>query len=108
MIAGKRNAGGLRAPRLSSRPWPSRRTATLLRVERLESRTLMAAPVAATDLPNETLVNALGLGHLSSGTEVVEQGSLGNGPAGAADVEWYSFTLDRPAQITMELGRLEQ
>ena len=71
----------------------------------------MAAPVAVSpgvtpaDLPNETLDAAIELGHLSSDTEVVEQGSLGNGPAGVADVEWYTFTLDRPTLIIAKLGR---
>lgn len=65
----------------------------------------MAAPVG---VPNETLDHALALGDLSLGVGVVEQGSLGKGPASAADVEWYSFTLDQPAKITAELGRLDQ
>src|SRR5207248_1986511 len=111
MIAGKRNPASLRASRLPSRPWHARRTAARLRVERLESRSLMAAPVAAgpgvtpADLAHETLDYAIDLGHVSSGTTVLEHGSLGNGPAGAADVEWYSFTLDHPALVTWELNR---
>ena len=56
-------------------------------------------------MPNETLDAAIELWHLSCGTEVVEQGSLGNGLAGAADVEWYTFTLDRPALIISKLER---
>ena len=44
VIAGERKPGGLRTSRLASRPWPSRRTAARPRFERLESRSLMAAP----------------------------------------------------------------
>jgi hypothetical protein len=56
-------------------------------------------------VPNETLDQAVELGTINSGTEVVGQGSLGTGPAGAADVEWYSFVLDQPARIASELSR---
>jgi hypothetical protein len=54
-------------------------------------------------VPNETLDQAVDLGNVSSGTQLLTQGSLGNGPAGAADVEWYSFTLDQPARIVSNL-----
>ncbi len=73
----------------------------------------MAAPVAvspaviAVDLPNETLDAAVELGNLSASTQPqpVEYGSLGNGSAGSADVEWYTFTLDRPTLVIAKLGR---
>ena len=91
-----------------------RRTATLPRVEGLESRSLMAVTVAANlavtqaQLPNETLDQAVDLGNLSSGNEILDHGSLGDGPAGAADVQWYSFTLDQPARVTSELKADQQ
>jgi methionine-rich copper-binding protein CopC len=71
----------------------------------------MAAPVgasaaaAADALAHETLDQAIDLGHVSPGTQDQEQGSIGSGPEGAADVEWFSFTLDGPAQVTWELTR---
>ena len=110
MIVAKRNVSGLRASRLPSRPRPARRNATLPRVESLESRALMAAGsgLSQADLAHETLDYAVDLGHINIDTSVLEEGSLGNGPEGAADVEWYSFTLDRPSLVTMELQRQVQ
>ncbi|MGO9601762.1 MAG: Ig-like domain-containing protein [Isosphaeraceae bacterium] len=54
-------------------------------------------------VPNETLDQAVDLGDASIGSQLEEQGSLGKGPAGAADVEWYSFSLDQPARIVTNL-----
>ena len=71
----------------------------------------MAAPVGASAgaeadaLAHETLDQAIDLGHVSPGTQDQEQGSIGSGPEGAADVEWFSFTLDGPARVTWELTR---
>ena len=65
----------------------------------------MAASLTPTAPPNETLDAAIELGHLSPGTEVEDHGSIGNGPAGGADVEWYTFTLDRPALTVSKLER---
>ena len=56
-------------------------------------------------LPNETLNAAFELGHLGTGMNVDESGSIGNGPAGGAGVEWYTFTLDQPALIISKLAR---
>ena len=85
---------------------PTAATSREPRVEDAHGRALAVSPgVTPADLPNETLDAAIELGHLSAGTEVEEHGSLGNGPAGAADVEWYTFTLDRPTLIISKLGR---
>jgi hypothetical protein len=56
-------------------------------------------------LANETLDQAINLGQMSAGAMLQEVGSIGGGPAGAADVEWYSFTLDGPARVTGEVMR---
>ncbi len=56
-------------------------------------------------MPNETLDAAYELGHLSIGSEFEDHGSIGNGPAGGADVEWYTYTLDQPALIVATLER---
>ena len=67
------------------------------------------APVLTPfEVPNETLDQAIDLGSVSPGTRYQENGSLGDGPDGAADVEWYSFTLDGPARVTGELLRQDQ
>ena len=63
--------------------------------------------LTSAELAHETLDSALDLGRVSSGARVLDQGSLGNGPAGAADVEWYSFTLDQPAQVNSVLSPRE-
>ncbi len=71
----------------------------------------MAAPLGASPGPtadalaHETLDQAIDLGHVSPGAQDQEQGSIGSGPEGAADVEWFSFTLDGPARVTWELTR---
>jgi hypothetical protein len=75
------------------------------RFERLEPRSLLAASLTPAAPPNETLDAAYELGHLSTGMEVEDYGSIGNGPAGGADVEWYTYTLDQPALITAKLER---
>ena len=70
----------------------------------------VAANLTATQarLPNETLDQAIDLGNMSSGNEILDHCSLGDGPAGAADVQWYSFTLNQPARVTSELKGGEQ
>lgn len=65
----------------------------------------MATSLTPTAPPNETLDAAYELGHLSTGMEVEDHGSIGNGPAGGADVEWYTFTLDQPALTVSKLER---
>ena len=75
------------------------------RFERLEPRSLLAASLTPAAPPNETLDAAYELGHLSTGMEVEDYGSIGNGPAGGADVEWYTYTLDQPALMTAKLER---
>ena len=65
----------------------------------------MAASLTPAASPNETLDVAYELGHLGTGMEVEDYGSIGNGPAGGADVEWYTFTLDQPALIASKLER---
>src|SRR4051812_36142491 len=90
-----------RTPRMAKR---SRRGSLPLRVERLESRCLMAASIAVdAGVPNETLDQAVDLGDVSSGVGVLEHGSLGDGAAGSADVEWYRFMLDRSGRVSSEI-----
>jgi hypothetical protein len=50
---------------------------------------------------HETLDQAWGLGDLSTTPRAAVVGTLGNGPAGAADVAWYSFSLDAPAAVVL-------
>jgi hypothetical protein len=77
-------------------------------MESLERRSLLAtlasggfqgAPVA-----HETLDQALQIGDLTTLPATVVAGSIGDGPCGAADVDWYGFTLDRPMQVDLALG----
>jgi hypothetical protein len=65
----------------------------------------MAASVIPLSVPNETVTAAYELGNMSTAIKVEEFGSIGNGPAGGADVQWYTFTLDQPALIVSKLER---
>jgi hypothetical protein len=77
------------------------------RVECLESRSLLsAAPAAPLTLtgarqPGSTVDAATALGDLSAVPAVRVDAAIGDSPAGAADVDWYAFTLDRPATVTL-------
>jgi hypothetical protein len=50
---------------------------------------------------NQTLDLAHGLGDLSIAGQAQAPGSIGAGPSGAADVNWYSFTLDAAASVML-------
>jgi hypothetical protein len=77
-----------------------------LRIEPLEARQLLAAttwPGLVNPLleatPTETLDRANDLGDLSALSQASAIGAIGNGRAGPADVDWYSFSLSRPSQV---------
>jgi hypothetical protein len=79
-----------------------------LHFEELESRLALAAPVwpglihpIQESEPNDTLDQAQSLGSLSATGRGEVIGRIGNGAAAASDVDWYSFTLDRPAHVTL-------
>jgi hypothetical protein len=103
-------------PTRTSRIRPRRRTrrhaGSRLRMESLEGRSLLATLLPAVPLtgpvPNETLDQAINLGDLSNGQEVAVPGSIGNGPYGGADVEWYGFTLDHAMLIDAALAQASQ
>src|SRR5262245_13390208 len=90
-----------------SRRRPNRKQAPVrLGLEALEIRFLPAAttwpglsnPVAEVE-PNDTLARAQDLGDFTTQRLAEIVGKVGNGPAGAADMDWYRFTLDAPAYI---------
>ncbi len=89
---------GRRSPRSPARP----------QLELLESRTLLSVtwpgllhPITTPPAETEDAAPSLAANLNDNGpAEVV--GSLGTGPAGAADVNWYSFTLIRPAHVTLD------
>jgi hypothetical protein len=78
-----------------------------LHIEPLESRTLLsAAPGAVLTLtganrPGNTLDAAAALGDLSAVPSVQVNSAIGDSAAGAADVDWYAFSLDRPSTVTL-------
>ena len=81
---------------LTTRPRRAARAAAWsLSIEALEVRWLLnASPTAASLIeiePNETIDQADELGTLHQSAEV--SGSIGNGPAGAADVTWFHFNV---------------
>jgi hypothetical protein len=87
-----------------------RRCAAWLRVEPLEPRSLLNAsavngsggsPVVVD--PNSTLDQAQLLGDLSTDPQASVAGAISNDSSGAGEVAWYSFTLDGPAQVAIDL-----
>ncbi|MEJ7638485.1 MAG: hypothetical protein WKF75_11055, partial [Singulisphaera sp.] len=86
----------------------SDRTTLRLGVEPLEVRNLLTATLTtgagvlmSEAGPNDTLNSAQDVGNLGVTPRVVVAGLIGDGPAGPADVDWYSFTLDRPASLSL-------
>jgi hypothetical protein len=67
-----------------------------LGVECLESRLLLSGSPLPTPVLETTLGNTLNLA-----SPAVVSGNIGSGPAGAADVDWYSFTLSQASRVTL-------
>ncbi len=82
------------------------RATARLYIEQLEQRMLPAGwpgltnPIVEVE-PNDTLDQAQSLGDLTLSGKGQVVGTIGSGATGAADVDWYSFTLDRPASVTL-------
>ena len=84
------------------------RAAVRLNIETLETRCLPSItswpgflnPVPETQ-GTDTLDQAQNLGDLSVTPRAEAVGTIGNGAAGPADVDWYSFQLDRAANVTL-------
>jgi hypothetical protein len=76
-------------------------------VESLEARYLLSGASApqmsflGPNEPGDTLGQAAALGDLSTRPAVVVNAAIGDSSAGAADVDWYAFTLDRAATVTL-------
>ena len=77
-------------------------------LERRQVLALLSFPAGLNPVsevqPNETVDRAQTLGDLSVSPVVGATGTIGNGPAGAADVAWYHFTIDAPASVTLTAG----
>jgi methionine-rich copper-binding protein CopC len=78
---------------------------TRLQVERLEARSLLSQLPVTTVAPGATLDQAGNLGDLSLTHLAETPGTIGKGPAGPADVNWYSFSLDAPAWVTLSAAK---
>ncbi|SIO16732.1 hypothetical protein SAMN05444166_2793 [Singulisphaera sp. GP187] len=84
-------------------------TATTPRFESLEARRVPssfgdpAVDEPTFDSPNQTSDQALDLGDLWATPAITRHGTLSADDAGAGDVEWYRFVLDRPARVTLRL-----
>jgi hypothetical protein len=74
-----------------------------LRVEQLEPRQLLSvSPLLIVETENnDTLDIAQNLGNLNTAGLIDFQGTIGNSPVGAADVDWTSFTLTEAAKVTL-------
>jgi hypothetical protein len=76
-------------------------------VEPLEPRSLLSASLgpwlslSGPNDPADTLDAAAALGSLTAESSVRVEAAIGDSPAGAADVDWYAFTLDRPQTVTL-------
>lgn len=95
----------LRTPRRQHNQSPT--LAIALSIEVLESRTLPEmTPFVGSLSPivqpprNDTIDQARSLGDLSIIRQVGITGTVGRPGVGAADVDWYRFTLDRPSTVT--------
>ncbi len=75
-----------------------------LYVEPLETRSLLSGNSMAllAPVPHETLDQAAILGTLNAGGTLQTAGAIGQGPDGAADVDWYQFTLNQPLEVTLQ------
>ncbi len=77
-------------------------------LERRQVPALLAIPAAVSPVleaePDETVDLARPLGDLSASPMAAAHGTIGDGPAGAADVDWYHFTLDAPAVVRLVAG----
>jgi hypothetical protein len=100
--------------RIRRKSCPRLRVPARLAVEALEDRSLpsvtswpgLTNPVLSVE-PNDTLDVAQGLGALSGNVQVGAVGTIGDGSAGAADVDWYSFSLAGTANVSLKtLARL--
>ncbi len=89
---------------ITKRPYHRRRpTRTRPRLEGLESRCLLSAPgtLSPDALFHETLDAALDLKSLGLGARLTASGTIGAGPEGAADVNWYKFSLSATAEVRL-------
>jgi hypothetical protein len=112
MLIRQQRTGGFSTPRARRRV-PRRRPvhAACFRLESLEGRSLLSASgssslgTAQVQLePAETLDQAQLLGDLTTEPQLGAVGTIGNGPDGAADVAWFSFTLDGPEHVQVDLA----
>ncbi len=96
----------LRTPRRqdSRHPLPAVR----LSLETLEPRTLPATHTLAAALaaivetePNDTIDQAQSLGNLNTQGQVTVDGTIGRGTSGAADIDWYRFTLLHASDVSL-------
>ncbi|HEX5270620.1 MAG TPA: hypothetical protein VFW33_09050, partial [Gemmataceae bacterium] len=85
-----------RSPRREPRPRQTRP-----HIEGLEPRCLLSVAPAANALFHETLDAALPLGAVVLGGRAQASGAIGGGPAGAADVSWYKFSLPATADVRL-------
>src|SRR5580692_10911734 len=94
--------------KIRSRFWTQKTRRPRLALEALESRRLLATGVLP---PTAHLITALGhaetldvaqsVGTLDSLGEIQVEGSIGNGPAGAADVQWFQFSLSQASHVQL-------
>jgi hypothetical protein len=83
-----------------------RRTRRILpRLEGLEPRCLLSGPgtLSPNTLFHETLDAALDLKSLGLGARASVAGAIGAGPQGAADVNWYEFSLPATAEVRLSV-----
>jgi hypothetical protein len=89
VLTTKRYRRRAHSPRASRRP----------RLESLEARNLPSTYA----LLGETLLGAAQLGSLDAGGQATAAGAIGTGPAGPADVSWYSFHLNATEHVRLSL-----
>src|SRR4051812_41383769 len=77
-------------------------------LERRQVPALLGFPAGVVPVsglpPTETVDRALDLGDLGASRAAGAIGAIGAGPAAAADVAWYHFTLDALAEVSLAVG----
>ncbi|QDV38212.1 hypothetical protein [Tautonia plasticadhaerens] len=70
--------------------------------------TVLGSQGQADDPVRATIDRAADLGPLDESAGASARGTIGDGPADAAEVEWYRFTLDRPALLSATLDGVRE
>ena len=95
----------LRSPRFVRRRKRVSARLSLQALERRQVRSGATPTYAIGPEPNDTVDVSLNLGRLADPVVASVAGAIGDGSAGASDVDWYCFSLDRPTRVVVAAGQ---